>query len=60
MITGSNHAARLMVKLNSPLLCDLILPLYFLFLELSDVSHPNLLTEFNKHLILHLENKIYA
>lgn len=43
--------------LNSPLLCNLILPLHLLLLKLSDVPHSNLLTEFNKHLIFHLENK---
>lgn len=43
--------------LNSPLLCNLILPLHLLLLKLSDVPHSNLLTELNKHLILHLESK---
>lgn len=43
--------------LNSPLLCNLILPLHFLLLKLSDIPHSNLLTEFHKHLILHLGNR---
>lgn len=31
------------------------MPLHLLLLKLSDVPHANLFTEFNKHLILHLE-----
>lgn len=47
------HSARLL--LHSPLLGDLVLPLHFLLLELSDVPHADLLAELHKHLILHLE-----
>lgn len=51
---------RMMVELNSPLLGDLILSLHLLFLKFSDIPHSNLLTELNKHLVLHLENKTFA
>lgn len=49
-----------MVELNSPLLGNLILSLHLLFLEFSDIPHSNLLTEFNKHLVLHLQNNTFA
>lgn len=49
-----------MVELNSPLLGDLVLSLHLLFLEFSDIPHSDLLTELNKHLVLHLENKTFA
>lgn len=52
-----NNVERTDLFLNSPLLCNLILSLHLLLLKLSDVPHSNLFTEFNKHLILHLENK---
>ena len=48
---------RIDLLLNSPLLGNLILPLHLLLLKLSDVPHSNLLTELNKHLVLHLESK---
>ena len=52
-----DNVERTDLFLNSPLLCNLILSLHLFLLKLSDVPYTNLLTEFNKHLILHLENR---
>lgn len=38
---------------DSPFLCDLVLPLDLLLLELSDVPNANLLTELDEHLVFH-------
>lgn len=55
--TQGSRRVQSFFLIYSPLLGDLILPLDLLLLKLSDVPHSNFLTELQKHLILHLENR---